>query len=95
LFSGLLTIRDRCEACGLDLRAHDSGDGPASLAVFVVGAVIVGLAFWVEFHFNPPLWVHIVLWPPVTVALTIAVMRPLKAALVALQYRHRSREMGL
>jgi uncharacterized protein (DUF983 family) len=95
LFSGLLTIRDRCDVCGLDLREHDSGDGPASLSVFVVGAVIVGLAFWVEFHFEPPLWVHIVLWPPVTVALTIATMRPLKAALVALQYKNRSREMGL
>jgi uncharacterized protein (DUF983 family) len=95
LFSGLLTVRDTCEVCGLNLRAHDRGDGPASLSVFVVGAVIVGLAFWVEFTFSPPLWLHVVLWPPLTVGLTIAVMRPLKAALVALQFRHRSREMGL
>ena len=88
-------MREKCPVCGLDLRAHDSGDGPASLSVFVVGAVVVALAFWVEFHFSPPLWLHVVLWPPVTVALTIAVMRPLKAALVALQFAHRSREMGL
>ncbi len=95
LFSGLLTIRDRCDVCGLDLHAHDSGDGPASLAVFAVGAIVVGLAFWVEFRFEPPLWIHVIIWPLVTVPLTIALMRPLKAALVALQYKHRSSEMGL
>jgi uncharacterized protein (DUF983 family) len=95
LFAGLLKICDRCEVCGLDLRAHDSGDGPASLVIFVLGAVVVGLAFWVEFRFSPPLWVHALLWPIVTVPLAIALMRPLKAALVALQFRHRASEMGL
>jgi uncharacterized protein (DUF983 family) len=90
-----LAVRERCEACGLDLRAHDSGDGPASLVIFVLGAIVVGLAFWVEFRFSPPLWVHAVLWPIVTVPLAIALMRPLKAALVALQFRHRASEMGL
>lgn len=95
LFRGLLTVRETCDVCGLDLRAHDSGDGPASLAVFVVGAVVVGLAMWVEFRFEPPFWLHLVLWPLVTVPLTIGIMRPLKAALVALQFTHRRREMGL
>ena len=61
----------------------------------VLGAIVVGLAFWVEFRFNPPLWVHAVLWPVVTIPLAVAVMRPAKAALIALQYRHRSSEMGL
>jgi uncharacterized protein (DUF983 family) len=95
LFTGLLTVRERCETCGLDLRAHDTGDGPAVLVILVLGAVIVGLAFWVEFRFSPPLWVHAVLWPVITVPLAIGMMRPLKAALVALQFRHRSTEMGV
>ncbi len=95
LFSGLLKIRARCGVCDLDLGAVDSGDGPASLAVFVVGAIVVGLAFWLEFRIEPPVWVHVVIWPPVTVGLTVGLMRPLKAALVALQFQHRRREMGL
>ena len=95
LFTGLLTVRERCAVCDLDLRKHDTGDGPASLVIFVLGAVVVGLAFWVEFHFSPPFWVHLVLWPPVTLALAIAMMRPFKAALVALQFRHRASEMGM
>jgi uncharacterized protein (DUF983 family) len=95
LFAGLLTVRERCAVCDLDLREHDTGDGPASLVIFVLGAVVVGLAFWVEFRFAPPIWVHAVLWPPITVVLAIALMRPLKAALVALQFRHRASEMGV
>jgi uncharacterized protein (DUF983 family) len=93
LFAGLLTVRERCRVCGLDLRAHDSGDGPAVLVIFVLASMVVGLAFWVEFRFAPPLWVHAVLWPVVTVPLAVLLMRPFKAALVALQFRYRASEM--
>ncbi len=95
LYAGLLTVRDRCEVCGLDLSGADAGDGAAVGVILALGAVIVGLAFWVEFSFNPPLWVHAIVWPAVTVPAAILLMRPSKAALVALQYRNRSREMGL
>lgn len=95
LFRGLLTVRERCEVCDLDLRENDTGDGPAVLVMFVLGTIVVGLAFWVEFRFEPPLWVHAVLWPLVTVPLAIAMMRPLKAAMVAQQFRTRASEMGL
>jgi len=55
LFKGLLDVREACPACGLDLRAHDSGDGPAVAAIFLIGAVAVGLAIWVDVRFEPPL----------------------------------------
>jgi len=93
LFAGLLTVRQRCAACGLDLRVHDTGDGPAVLVIFVLASVVVGLAFVVEFRFSPPLWVHAVLWPVVTIPAAVLMMRPLKAALVALQFRYRASEM--
>ena len=95
LFRQLLVVRDRCEVCGLDLRACDTGDGAIVGVIMVLGAVVVALAFWVEFHFFPPLWVHAILWPLVTVPLAVLMMRPAKAALVALQFRHRASEMGL
>jgi uncharacterized protein (DUF983 family) len=95
LFRGLLAIRPRCDRCGLDLSACDTGDGPAVAVILLLGAIVVGLAFWVEFRFEPPLWVHALIWPVVTVPLAILMMRPLKAALVALQFRHRASEMGL
>ena len=72
-----------------------SGTARSFRVILVLGAIIVGLAFWVEFSFNPPLWLHAILWPVVTTPLAIVLMRIAKAALIAQQYRHRSAEMGL
>jgi uncharacterized protein (DUF983 family) len=79
----------------LDFRLVDTGDGASVGVIMVLGAFIVGMAFWVEFRFEPPLWLHAVLWPVVTIPLAVILMRPAKAALIAQQYRHRSAEMGL
>lgn len=90
LFTGLLKVTPRCTQCGLDLAAEDAGDGPAVLVVFVLGALVVAGALLIEAVFSPPLWVHIVLWPPVTLGGAILLLRPLKAILIAQQYRHRA-----
>jgi uncharacterized protein (DUF983 family) len=95
LFHKILEVRPRCEHCDLDLAGNDSGDGAAALVILLLGAIIVGLAFWVEFRFNPPLWVHAIVWPLITIPLAVAMIRPMKAALIAIQYRHRASEMGL
>jgi uncharacterized protein (DUF983 family) len=79
----------------LDLRQVDTGDGAAVGVILVLGAFIVAMAFWVEFRFEPPLWLHVILWPAVTIPLAVLLMRPAKAALIAQQYRHRAAEMGL
>ena len=88
LYSGLLTVVPLCGVCGLDLAAQDAGDGPAVFVILILGAVVVGLAFWVEVEFAPPLWVHLVLWTPVIIGGAIAMLRILKAWLIAMQYRH-------
>jgi uncharacterized protein (DUF983 family) len=94
LFRNLLELRESCLACGPDLKKSDAGDGGAAGVIMAPGAIFVGAAFWVEFHFAPPLWLHAVLWHIVTIPLAVPIMRPTKAALVALQYRLRSKEMG-
>jgi uncharacterized protein (DUF983 family) len=81
--------------CGLDLRGHDAGDGAVVGVILVLGAIVVGLAILVEIRFAPPLWVHAILWPVFTVPMAILLMRPTKAALVAVQYRNRASEMGV
>src|SRR5262245_39825806 len=68
LFSGpfSLEVRERCPECGLELAFVDPGDGPAVFAILILGFLILGGALVVEFRLHPPLWVHIVLWAPVT-----------------------------
>lgn len=85
-------MRPSCPVCGLDLSAEDAGDGPAVFVIFVLGFVVVGLAAWVEIRFAPPIWVHLLLWTPLILVGAVLLLRPLKAGLIALQYRHR--ELG-
>jgi uncharacterized protein (DUF983 family) len=89
LFTGFLTVRERCPACAADLSAQDSGDGPAAFIVLIVGAIVVALALVSEVRYEPPVWLHLVLWLPLTVLLVLALMRPFKAIMIALQYKHR------
>jgi len=90
LFDGFLKVADACPACGLGFSGHDAGDGPAVAATFILGAVVVGLAAWLELALSPPLWVHAVLWGPLIVGGSAAILRPLKGVTVALQYRYRA-----
>ncbi len=92
LFSGFLKPVARCESCGLDLGFAAGTEGPAVFIILIVGFVIVGAAATVEALFHPPPIVHLLLWLPSTVILALALMRPLKATMVALQYRHRAEE---
>jgi uncharacterized protein (DUF983 family) len=94
LFVGYLTVAPRCSVCGLDLKAADSGDGPAVFVIFIVGPIVTGLALWVEVAFQPAYWVHMVLWGPAILAGSFVLLRPFKAVLIALQYRHRAGETG-
>ena len=88
LFTGLLSVRPSCPACGLDLSAQDAGDGPAVFVILFLGLIVVGLAAIVEIKFAPPLWLHMVLWTPLILGGAIVMLRPLKAGLIALQYKH-------
>jgi len=92
LFDGFLNLAKKCEACDLDYGFADSGDGPAVFVILIVGFLIVGAALLVEVNYEPPLWVHAVIWPPMLLVLALGMLRFLKAGLVALQYRNDARQ---
>ena len=79
-----------CAICGLDLRSQDSADGPAVFVIFIVGALAVGLGAFVELNFQPPLWLHLAYQLPFILTASILCLRPFKALLIALQYRHKT-----
>ncbi len=95
LFNGVLSVHPRCPACDLDLRQTDTGDAGAVPIIILLGAIVGGMALWTEFRFEPRWWMHALLWPTVTVPAAIWLMRLSKSAMIAMQYRHRSTEMGL
>lgn len=92
LFQGFLELRPSCEACGLDYRFADSGDGPAVFIILIAGFIVVASALVVEFKYEPPLWLHAVLWLPLILATTLLPLRSMKGLMVALQYHHKAAE---
>lgn len=92
LFDGFLALRKQCEACGLDFGFADTADGPAIFVMLIVGFIVVGGALVVEVLYQPPYWLHGVMWMPLAVLLSLAMLRPLKAWLLAQQYRHKAEE---
>ncbi len=84
-----MDVQDVCPNCGLKLAKNDSADGPAVFLIFILGFLLVPLALIFEALVHPPLWVHAVLWTIVALGLTLGSLRPLKAYVIALQYRHR------
>jgi uncharacterized protein (DUF983 family) len=92
LFGGVASFAPRCRACGLDYSRFNVGDGPAAFLIMAIGAAVVGLALWVEFSFDPPIWVHVVLWTPVITVATLGGLRITKAALLAAEFQRNARE---
>ncbi len=92
MFAGLITFAPRCKNCGLDFAAFNVGDGAASFIILIVGAIVVGLAMWLELSVGPPWYVHVVLWGPLTLLLSLALMRVTKAALLALEFANEARQ---
>ncbi|MCP8895016.1 DUF983 domain-containing protein [Shinella daejeonensis] len=91
LFDGLLKLRPACSNCGLDYSFADSGDGPVVFVLLILGFIVVGLTLWMQVNIDPPLWVHVLLWVPLTVVLGLALTRVLKGILITLQYRNKAR----
>ena len=89
---GFLNLRPRCEVCGLDYAFADAGDGPAVFIILIAGFIVVGCALVVEFKYEPPLWLHALLWLPLILATTLLPLRSMKGLMVALQYHHRAAE---
>ena len=92
LFAGFVTFATRCRACGLDFSSFNVGDGPAAFLIFIVGGIVTAAAITLELAAEPPFWLHILLWFPLTALLVVALLRMAKAALLALEFRHRARE---
>lgn len=92
LFKQLLDMRDSCSHCGLNYRFVDTGDGPAVFAILLLGIIIAGSALYVEFTYEPPVWVHAVLWGLLTPILAVVFLRFLKATLIALQFKNKAEE---
>lgn len=94
LFEGPIRFADHCRACALEFSKFNVGDGPAAFLTMIVGALVVILALTLQLSVEPPWWVHVILWVPLTTLGVIGGLRISKAALLYSEYKQKAVEAG-
>lgn len=86
LFGRFLKVVDQCEVCGEEMKHHRADDLPAYLVVLIVGHIMVGGFLSAEMMFRLTTWQHLAIWAPLTVVMSLALLQPVKGAVVGLQW---------
>lgn len=92
LYDGFLEFAGTCDHCELDFTEFERGDGPAVFIILILGFIVVGLALVVEVNYQPPLWLHAILWAPMIIGGSIGMLRPAKGLIIAMQYYYNASE---
>jgi uncharacterized protein (DUF983 family) len=87
VFDGYLKVVPACSKCGAPLGLARADDAPPYFTIVVVGHIIVAAMWSVERAYHPSLWLHAAIWLPLTVLLSLALLRPIKGATVGLMLK--------
>jgi uncharacterized protein (DUF983 family) len=89
LFDGFLSVSRQCEACGFDLAAADSGDGPAVFVILIAGLIAAFGALFTMFA-TRSVWITLIVWLPLTLLLVLLLLRPMKGLMLAAQFMNKA-----
>ncbi|QIB32317.1 DUF983 domain-containing protein [Ancylobacter pratisalsi] len=89
MFGAYLKVNERCPSCGEELWHHRADDAPPYMVITIVGHIVVPLLLAVEMAFRPAIWIHLSLWLPMTLILSLLLLPPVKGALIAYQWAVR------
>ncbi|MGL4496338.1 MAG: DUF983 domain-containing protein [Beijerinckiaceae bacterium] len=94
IFGRFLKVEPACTACGEPLHHHRADDFPPYIVMVIVGHIVVGGMLTVELESNWPNWLHMVVWPLLTVGLGLGLIQPVKGAVIGLQWALRMHGFG-
>jgi uncharacterized protein (DUF983 family) len=94
LFRAFLKVDNHCSVCGLDFTPHRADDLPAYLVIAIVGHIVVPAALLIEADHSPLLWLRLAIYLPLTALMSLALLQPVKGAVVALQWALRMHGFG-
>lgn len=89
LFRAFLKVDNNCSVCKLDFTPHRADDLPAYLVIVIVGHIVVPTALIIETDYSPPIWLQLAIYLPITLLLSLALLQPVKGAVVGLQWALR------
>jgi len=87
--ASFLASEARCAACGEEFSHHRADDLPAYLVILIVGHIVVAAFVSAEKLFGLSTFQHLAIWTPVTIIASIALLRPVKGAVIGLQWALR------
>jgi uncharacterized protein (DUF983 family) len=86
LFGNYLKVLTECRSCGEDFTPQRADDLPAYLVLFIVGHIVVGGMMTVETYWEWPVLWHVLLWPTLTLLLSLMLLPRVKGAVIGLQW---------
>jgi uncharacterized protein (DUF983 family) len=89
LFRAFLKVDNSCSVCGLDYTPHRADDLPAYLVIVIVGHIMIPLILWIETDYSPPVWLQLSIYLPLTLIASLALLQPVKGAVVGFQWALR------
>lgn len=92
LYKGILKPAEGCTQCKLDYDFIDAGDGPAVFVILIIGFVVTAMAMAVQSAFEVPIWLHLVLWVPLILILSVWGLQFSKSIMIALQYQTKAEQ---
>jgi uncharacterized protein (DUF983 family) len=93
-FRAYLKVAPACTACGLDLSGHRADDLPPYITIVIVGHIIVSAILFVATRWELPTAAQLAIWLPLTLFLALALLQPVKGAVVGLQWALRMHGFG-
>jgi uncharacterized protein (DUF983 family) len=87
LFGRYLKVVPACDSCGVEFHHHRADDFPPYIVMFIVGHIVGYGIYASEMHIaDIPMWVHVAIWPALTLVLCLGLLQPVKGAVVGLQF---------
>lgn len=95
LYRAYLKPVDACQACGEELFHQRADDAPPYVTILVAGHLILAAVVGIDIAYAWPLWLHALVWLPVTIGLCLAMLPVTKGALIGLQWALRMHGFGV
>lgn len=87
VFQGYLKVVPECEVCRAPLGRLRADDAPPYFVIFIAGHLLIPPVLWIEKAYQPPMWLHMVVWLPLFAIVCILLLRPVKGATVGWMMR--------
>lgn len=87
LFRGYLRVAERCGACGAPVGRVRADDAPPYFTIFIVGHIVIPLMLMAERGYAPSSWTMAAVFLPLTLLMSLVLLRPVKGATVGLMMR--------